>query len=227
MNYVDLLLEGEEEKRDILLVLTFWALVLPIGLYLALQRNTADGPQAIDVLQNANIASVSGLLTRRLPIPNAEYSILLSPKSSVLPNPQAKALVAKVPVGADGALLAAGLLVSPKGFKAVQPKHTEGRKMAFLSKWARDLEMLRGDYHAGKLISYRPIIAKGLPGFEAHFREKDVEKLQIELFSDKRCFRFEVSRVGAPLSAEDRAFYYAVIASMEDFSELKKKLLTQ
>ena len=226
MMYVDLLLEGEENKRDILLVLTFWALVLPLGLYLALQ-STVSGPQAVDILQNADAANMGDILTRRLPVPEADFSILLPPKCKVLPSSKAKALVTKVPVGPDGALLAAGLLVSPKGFEAVLPKHTQGRTVAYLSRWKNELEMLRGDFHAGKLISYRPIVAKGLPGFEAHFREKKVDKLQIELFSGKRCFKFEISRIGSPLDAADRAFYYAVIASMEDFSDLKKDFLTQ
>mgnify|MGYP001545971518 CR=1 FL=1 len=226
MEYVDCLLEGEEKKRDIFLVLTLWAIVLPIGLYLALS-SISSGPPPIDILQNAGVASAKKLLTKRVPIPKGEFSVLLSPKFRSESFPKAKMVAARLPIGAPGAIVAIGVLNNPHGFKAVSPKFTEERKAVYSQKWTKYLEMLRGEYKAGKLVEYRPITAKGLPGFEAHFKEGDVDKRQIELYAGTRCFKFEVARIGAPLSYEDLACFYAVVSSMEDFSELKKILLTQ
>jgi len=196
---------------------------MPQSAAVVLAGNRRVAPPVVAIDADPAVAVARAALTRRVPVPNGDCSVMLPGQGDVLSDTATSVVATRLPGGGPG-LLAVGVIIGSKDFATTSPRFAAARRGFFQSNWSTHVEMCRGPFHAADLVSYEPVTLRGLYGFEARLSTGSVDKRQVELFSGPRCFKFEVVRSEGTLGADDVALFHAVIASFEDVADLKKDL---
>lgn len=222
MQYVDRLLTGEEKTRDIALCLILWLIA---GLAILGFWIVAIGlpfPEAVDILAGKQAAEGKALIEPRFPVPAGDFSVQMPVGEKVVCSKDGRLIMSKITFGDGGGAVAVGVDLKPTPFTVKEPWMTEGRKAVFKESYQKEESLFKEPFVARRLNNFRPIKAKGMKGFEAHWGGGGVDKRYVELYLDNRRLKFEVARKDAKLTAEDYQLLYAIVASVEDFASLKK-----